>query len=171
MKRSSILPVEMTCIAAAALVAVLAIVGCTNGGIKLDRETSFVNMNFMVPSTWSEKGNNSYIGSGEFIHFSDSESDEDIPDDRMSVFCDYADDMDAEEEAMEFTGVESLDDIDGEILDSGVIDGAEYIVLGFDRESGPWSVAFIENKVYDYEITVFGDKLNIMSVVKSITFE
>lgn len=155
---------------AAAMAATLALVGCSSSGISLDRETSFANMTFMVPSSWSEKGNDTYQGSGQLIHFSDSESDEDIPDDRMSIFCDATDDLDADEEAMAFCGVDSLDDIDGEILDRGVVDGAEYIVIGFDNDYAPWAAAFVENRDYDFEITVFGEKLNIVDVVQSASF-
>lgn len=163
-------------IAAFALAGLLALAGCSAGGVKLDREVEIGGLTMRVPSGWVEDGDDSEFGYGSRTYES---SDEDSYDRIYVRYSELEDDDPSPDEDME----DNKEFIESE-LDSGdysyskvdetVIDGAEcttYEVesavtkaLGEDSQT----IIYIDSMDTRYVIDVIGD-VDLGSLMDSLS--
>lgn len=151
-----------------AILSLLALSGCSNNGVALDRATSIENMTIMVPSDWIEQRNTVYTGEGELFHFY-PDGDDTTP--VISVFCGDPDNLNVDDEIMAYEGVDDLSLLEGSLICDGVVDGSKYASYQYDYGGEvSWTITFVDNVDHDFEITINGDTIDTESLVESIRF-
>lgn len=160
--------------AAAALVAVLALAGCSSSSVQLDREVEVGGMTLNVPSDWVEDGDDTdydfsdhVFGHRSYSYDTDNESERSY----ISVFYSNVDlDETPDESIASIYG----DGMDYEVVDEPVIDGVKTQVVKylFDGNSGTSMYeAFVYGFDMHYEITVVGDKVSIDDVLETVDLD
>lgn len=152
-------------IAAFAMTGLLALAGCSAGGVKLDREVEIDGLTMRVPSEWVEDGNDSEFGFGSRTYESSDENDYGCI---YVTYSELEDDDPSPDEDMEDTKEFMENDLDtGDYsyskVDETVIDGAEcttYEVestttkaLGEDSKT----IIYVDSMDTRYVIDIIGD--------------
>lgn len=161
---------------AAALVAALALVGCSASGVQLDREVEVGGMTLSVPSDWVEDGDDE---SSDFLDMEyGSRTYFEDPDAIYSdgIYARYSNtDLDETPEDS-FKSIYG-DDVEYELVKETVIDGVPVQVYAFPYvrvDNGEDTVryeAYLYQYDMHYEITVYGDSVSIDDVLETVELD
>lgn len=162
--------------AATALVAALALVGCSGSGVQLDREVEVGGMTLSVPSDWVENGyddSSDYLdaeyGSRTFVQNPDEIESIGIAVSYSSISLD-----ETPEESFKST---YGDDVEYELADEMVIDGVKTYVYAFPYTSPVSGEDKVRYEAYlyqydmHYEIAVYGDAVSIDDVLETVDLD
>lgn len=163
-------------IAAAALVAVLALAGCSASGVELDREVEVGGMTLSVPSDWVEDGDDTSYESigdayGSRTYFADPDAT--YSDGIYARYSNISLDDTPEESFKSIYG----DDVEYELVEETVIDGVPVQVYEFPYvrlDNGEDAVryeAYLYQYDMHYEITVYGNAVSIDDVLETVDLD